>query len=104
MSEVDDIAINLAQHFRKQNGWGKVVVSASLSGVIAIAGAGWWFRGLVEQLRLDIQEARTDIKYLREHIDTVEKEAIAAKDSGDRAQQMVWASRGGYPPPGTRQP
>ncbi len=96
MSDADDIAINLAQHFRKQKGHDRLAITLSLTTLVSIAGTGWWFRGIVEDLRSDIRAQALDIKYLREHTDSVEREAIAAKQSGDAAQAQLWALKGGY--------
>ncbi len=96
MSDADDIAINLAQHFRKQKGHDRLAITLSLTTLLTIAGAGWWFRGLIEDIRQDIALIRNDAKYLREHTDSVEKEAIDAKRSGDAAQAQLWALKGGY--------
>lgn len=113
MSIEDDIGRDLAAALRERDaklervaklaGWGKAIVSAALSAAISIASAGWWFRGLIDDLRKDIELTRADVHYLREHIDGVEKVAIEAKSKGEAAQQLVWAQKGGYPQ-GVRQP
>ncbi len=114
MSEVDEIGPLLAraieertakqeaelERLARRAGWGKAAVASAFSVLITVAGAGWWFRGIVEDLRRDIATMGVEIHYLREHIDAVQNTAIEAKKSGDTAQMMMFALKGGAPPLG----
>lgn len=99
MSEADDIAINLAQHYRKQKGRDTLALTISFSTLIAIMGAAWWARGIIEEIRSDIRAQAQDTKYLREHVDSIEKEAIEGKREAQEAKAQLWAIKGGYPKP-----
>lgn len=93
MSDVDDF-----ERLAKRAGWGKAVVVGLLSAAMSIAGTTWAARGMLDDLKHDLDLLRVDLRYLREHADGIEKTAIAAKESGDKAQLMIYALKGGYPP------
>lgn len=83
---------------RAGGGWGKAILSAALSAILTVATGAWWARGVIADLQRDIATMGVEVHYLREHIDAVANTAIEAKKSGDAAQLMMFAAKGGYPP------
>lgn len=103
MSDASDFRDLLQGHYataeaKRLVAWGKVAVSFGFSVIVAVAVATWWLSTVIHDLQSDIREARTDIHYLREHIDSVEKTAIDAKKEASEAKLMTFAMKGGYPP------
>jgi hypothetical protein len=97
MSDADDIAINLAREFHKRKRLDGAALTISVSTLIAIISGAWWARGVIEDIRSDIRSQAQDTKYLREHVDAIEKEAIEAKSEGQEAMRCCWGNKGGYP-------
>lgn len=91
------LAAYLGRKPRRAAGWGKAVLVGAISAATSIVGTTWAARGKLDDIEHRIDLQGQDLHYMREHVDSVEREAIAAKQSGDEAKAMMFAMKGGYP-------
>lgn len=99
MGEVSDIGDLLHRAVtEKRRGWGKAILVGIVSAVTSVAGTAWTARGTLDRMEHDIDLLRQDMHYLREHVDSVEHEAIIARGEAQEVRNMLFAMKGGAPP------